>query len=282
MNMPNVDDIIKRALNEDAAFSDATTLSVIAPQCKANARIIAKQPGIVCGLSVAAKAFKALDPRVVTSIKVKDGSRIKAGNVLALISGPARAIISGERTALNFLQHLSGIATLTRRFVDLVKGTGVKIYDTRKTIPGLRSLAKYAVKCGGGVNYRMNLADMAMLKDNHVSLMGGGLGIRASVGAIRKKYPKLKIIVECDNLIQLRSALDARADTVMLDNMLPAQIRKAVDIVRTRKNKRPLIEVSGGITITNVRKYALKGIDYISVGAITHSAPALDISLDIN
>jgi nicotinate-nucleotide pyrophosphorylase (carboxylating) len=128
----------------------------------------------------------------------------------------------------------------------------------------------------------MNLADMAMLKDNHVSLMGGGLGIRASVGAIRKKYPKLKIIVECDNLIQLRSALDARADTVMLDNMLPAQIRKAVDIVRTRKNKRPLIEVSGGITITNVRKYALKGIDYISVGAITHSAPALDISLDIN
>jgi nicotinate-nucleotide pyrophosphorylase (carboxylating) len=270
--------LVKFALKEDAAFCDATTLSVVGPGQIVSAKFVAKQSGIACGHEIACEVFKNINPRVHVKFKTKDGAKVHAGQILAEVSGPARAIISGERTALNFLQHLSGIATLTSKFVDAVKGTGVKIYDTRKTIPGLRALEKYAVLCGGGVNHRMSLADMAMLKDNHLALMGEG--ISAAVIAIRKKYPKIKIEVECDTIKQLQEALLSKPDVVMLDNMNPASIRKAVKIIHNIK-PRPLIEISGGITLQSVRKFAIKGADYISVGAITHSAPALDISLDI-
>ena len=184
------------------------------------------------------------------------------------------------------MQHLSGVATLTRKFVDAVAGTGIKIFDTRKTIPGLRALEKRAVVCGGGTNHRMNLADMAMLKDNHLALMDGGEktsfgeNLKSAVSAIRNKYPAIKIEVECDTLAQLDEALATKPDVIMLDNMSPASIRKAVKIIHNAR-PRPLIEISGGINLKTVRTFAIKGADYISVGAITHSAPALDISLDI-
>ncbi len=289
MKSPNdriVSGVISLALKEDAVLCDVTTLPVIGSKRKTSARFLAKQPGVVCGLNFAAKVFKTLDPRVTTRLLVKDGAQVKAGDVLAVVKGPARAIISGERTALNFLQHLSGIATCTRRFVDAVKGTGVKIYDTRKTVPGLRVLEKYAVVCGGGTNHRMDLAAMAMLKDNHLALMDGSSkysfseNLSNAVRAIRKKYPKVKVEVECDTIQQLKDALLTKPDVVMLDNMRPAEIHRAVKIVDGFK-PRPLIEISGGINLKTVRKFAIKGADYISVGAITHSAPALDISLDI-
>jgi nicotinate-nucleotide pyrophosphorylase (carboxylating) len=278
--------VISLALKEDTAFNDVTTLSVIGAASRIKGRFVAKHAGVVCGLGIAAKVFSAIDTAVTTTQLVKDGSAVKAGTVIALVNGPARAIISGERTALNFLQHLSGIATFTRSFVDALKGTGVKIYDTRKTVPGLRALAKYAVACGGGTNHRMNLATMAMLKDNHLALMKDSVNnsfaenLSTAILAIRKKHPGIKVEVECDTLAQLTSAIATKPDVIMLDNMSPAAIRKAIKVIRAAM-PRPLIEISGGINLKTVRKYAISGADYISIGAITHSAPALDISLDI-
>jgi nicotinate-nucleotide pyrophosphorylase (carboxylating) len=210
---------------------------------------------------------------------VRDGSRVKKGKVIARVAGYAKDILAGERTALNFIQHLSGIATLTAMYVRKVQGTKAKILDTRKTLPGLRALEKYAVKCGGGHNHRMNLEDMALVKDNHI---GAVRDIGGAVKRIRKYRPSVKVEVECDTLEQVDEALEAGADIIMLDNMSPAEARRAVSKAKkSRGKKAPEFEVSGGVTLETVAEYARTGCDRISVGALTHSAPALDISLDI-
>jgi nicotinate-nucleotide pyrophosphorylase (carboxylating) len=271
--------LIKQALKEDKAFTDITTLHTVGKEKTAVAVLTAKAGGIICGTDIFAAVFKYLDKRVKITKKVTDGKKVKYGDIILTLSGPARAILSGERTALNFLQHLSGIATLTNHFVKIVKGTKTKIYDTRKTVPGFRLLAKYAVKTGGGENHRLDLSDMALIKDNHLSLIKD---LTKTVSEIHKKTHK-KVQVECENLAQIPLATAAKADLIMLDNMSFATMKKAVALIRKNSSAKykPEIEISGGVDTKMLKKYASLGIERISVGKITHSAPALDISLRI-
>lgn len=268
--------VVQAALLEDIGRGgDLTTDAIVDPKQRARARIVARRGGIVAGLDAATLAFTILDSRVEISRRVEEGARVEPAGVVAEIEGRARAILTGERTALNLLSRLCGIATVTRRFVELVSGTRASITDTRKTTPGLRALERYAVHCGGGRNHRFGLDDGILIKDNHLALAGS---IAAAVAAARARAGHMvKIEIEVDTLDQLREALETPIDAVLLDNMTPAQLSEAVALVR----RRVITEASGGVNETNVAEIARTGVDVISVGWLTHGAPALDLSLEI-
>lgn len=267
-----LEDFIDRTLAEDIGSGDVTSQSVIPEDAQLSAAFAARQPLVVAGLSVAEAIVKRLAPDSAFTAMVADGDFIENGTTIAKVAGSARALLSAERSALNILQHLSGIATLTRAYVDKIDGTKAMILDTRKTIPGLRKLEKYAVKTGGGANHRMGLFDAVLIKDNHIAVAGG---VNAAVSAA-KAHSDLEIRVECDTLAQVGDALEAGADSLLLDNMSPEMLREAVALVAGRV---PL-EASGGVNLETVRAIAQTGVDYISVGRLTQSAPAVDIGLD--
>jgi nicotinate-nucleotide pyrophosphorylase (carboxylating) len=289
MNLPPVDNLllseaarlVALALDEDLGPGDITTQVCLAAGRPGRGAIVARQSGVVAGLWLAKMVYERIDPSVVVTLKSADGDAVEAGRELAVVTGPAASLLTGERTALNFLQRLSGIATLTRRFVEAVRGTKAVICDTRKTTPGWRHLEKYAVRCGGGTNHRLGLYDMVLIKDNHIALSGRPIDklvaeARARVG------PQFKIEVEVDTLDQLRAVLPLPVDFILLDNMTAAQMCQAVALRdQLRPGGAPLLETSGGVTLQTVREFAETGVDRISVGALTHSAPALDIALDI-
>lgn len=265
-------------LKEDLGRGDITTQSVVRGGLRARGRFLAKQDFVLCGLEIAEAVFGALDNAIGLESRVYDGDDISAGDEFAKIEGPAAALLTGERTALNIMQRLSGVATLTRAFVTRVEGTGARITDTRKTTPGLRLLEKYAVTIGGGFNHRFGLDDGVLIKDNHIALAGG---VRRAVELARLSASHLmKIEVEVASQAQLREALAAFADVIMLDNMSLEEARESVKLIRDN-NPAISIELSGGVSLDNVREFAECGVDLISVGAITHSAPAVDISLKI-
>jgi nicotinate-nucleotide pyrophosphorylase (carboxylating) len=275
-----VDRLVRSALAEDIGTGDITTESVVPKNVMVEARILAKASGVVAGVPVAIAVFKVLSADVRSRAGVEDGGRVRRGDIILELSGPAGPILSGERVALNFLQHLSGIATCTARFVEAVAGTGIRILDTRKTLPGLRILEKYAVTVGGGHNHRSGLYDMALIKDNHIKVAGS---IAAAVKAVRARFPGYPVEVEAAALDQVDQAVQAGADRVMLDNMRPDQVRSAVHLIsrRSEGEKRPRVEVSGNVTLENIGRLAMEGVDEISIGAITHSSAALDISLEV-
>ena len=267
------------ALAEDVGAGDLTTLAVIPAGARAEALVVVREPGVVAGLPVLEAVFAALEPALAVERHVAEGESIAAGATLARVAGSARAILTGERVALNLLQRLCGIATLTARYVAAVHGLGARILDTRKTTPGLRGLEKYAVRVGGGTNHRFGLYDAMMLKDNHLALLAAhGVGLAEALGRARAAIgPMVRIEVEAETVEQARAAAEAGADMILLDNMGPAQLREAVAAVAGRAR----LEASGGITLETVRAVAETGVDYISVGALTHSARAIDLSLEI-
>ncbi len=278
-----VDDLIAKALREDAPFGDITTEAIVSEKEKGSAVIVAKQEGVICGLPIAAKVFALLDEQSKVDMFAEDGDWVEAGKIVARVEGNLKALLMGERTALNFLQHLSGIATLTREFVEKVEPYGVRIVDTRKTTPLLRSLEKYAVRCGGGFNHRFSLFDGVIVKDNHLRVAGS---ITEAIKRIKSKaHHLLRIEVEVQNLEQVREALECDVDAILMDNLSPDEVRELVKFVKEwceRKGiRRPLLEVSGGVNLQNVEAFAQTGVDLISVGALTHSPPALDISMEI-
>jgi len=268
------DAIIDAALREDMPEGDITSEGIIPADALSEAIFLAKEDGILAGLAIARRVFEKIDPSVEFVERTKDGAAFKKTDILARLKGPTVALLKGERTALNFLQRLSGIATVTRRFVDAVQGTKAKILDTRKTTPGLRLLEKYAVKMGGGANHRLSLSDMVLIKDNHLRHVGSvAEAVRRARAAVK---PGIRIEVEAAELAQVRDALAAGADMIMLDNMLIETMREAVTIAAGRV---PL-EASGTVSLERVRAVAETGVDFISVGALTHSARAVDISLE--
>jgi nicotinate-nucleotide pyrophosphorylase (carboxylating) len=270
-------EVVHRALEEDlGVLGDVTTVATVPPTLVGAADLVARRDGVVAGLPVAALVFETVSlGRVRTEYGAADGARVSAGEVLATVRGPVADLLTAERTALNLLGHLSGIATLTRAWVDAVAGSAAEVRDTRKTLPGLRALEKYAVRCGGGVNHRMSLSDAALVKDNHVAAAGG---IVAAFRLVRERYPDLPLEVEADTVAQARAVIDAGADLVLLDNMSPAELREVVAHARGRAR----LEASGGLRLTDAREVAETGVDYLAVGALTHSAPVLDIGLDIH
>ncbi len=273
------EDIIQHALEEDGAFADITTLSTVPEEQIAQGVMITRQAGVIAGLALAAAVFRQFDPRIAVELRVRDGDTVAAGAELLFLRGPARSILSAERVALNFLGHLSGIATLTAHCVQTVAGTGTRILDTRKTTPGLRALEKAAVQLGGGQNHRFGLSDGVLIKDNHIKASGG---IAQAVAAARRSAPHLlKIEVECETLAEVQEALVANADVVLLDNMEIETMRLAVSHIR-QQAPHVLIEASGSIGTKRERlaKVAATGVDFISLGALTHSAPNFDISLE--
>lgn len=272
---PLVDTAVGAALAEDLGLlGDITTNATVAAEATAKAAIAAREGGVVAGLQLAEAAFRALDPGTAFDIRIGDGGLVKAGETLAVVAGHARALLTAERVALNYLGRLSGIATLTRAYVDAVAGTKAKIADTRKTTPGLRALEKYAVRCGGGQNHRTGLFDAVLIKDNHI-VAAGGLS-RAIEAARMAAGHMIKIEVEVDTLEQLDEVLKHKVDAVLLDNMTAAQLAVAV----SRIGGRCVAEASGGVNLQTVRQIAESGVDLISVGALTHSAPVLDLGLD--
>lgn len=267
--------LVRSALDEDDAFNDVTTIATVLSDRHQRATLVARAPGVTAGVDFAIEAFCQLDPKVTVRVDIEDGSRVQAGAPVLFLTGHARGILAAERVALNFMQRLSGIATLTRRFVDAIEGTGARILDTRKTLPGWRALDKYAVRAGGGVNHRFNLGAAVLIKDNHLAAVDGDIGI--AVGRSRDLAPAgTKIEVECDRIEQVEAAVKAGADIIMLDNMPLDLLQECVRLV----DKRAILEASGGITLETVRPVAETGVDWISVGALTHSPPALDLALD--
>ncbi|MCW2643983.1 MAG: Nicotinate-nucleotide pyrophosphorylase [Pseudonocardiales bacterium] len=268
--------VVDIALAEDlGAAGDVTTTATVAPTVLGAADLVPRQAGVVAGLPVAAYVFEVVSQgRLRVELGTQDGARVIAGEVLATVRGPVRDILTAERTALNLLGHLSGVATLTRAWVDAVAGTDAAIRDTRKTLPGLRALEKYAVRMGGGVNHRMSLSDAALVKDNHVAAAGG---VVAAFDLVRAAHPGLPLEVEVDTVEQARAVIDAGADLVLLDNMRTVQLREVVAYAAGRAR----LEASGGLTLADARAVAETGVDYLAVGALTHSAPVLDIGLDI-
>lgn len=264
--------IVRAAFAED--LPDITSESIFAPEDRGSARFLVKGEGVLAGLAVVETVFRTLDPDATVELLAEDGARVKPGDVVATVSASVIALLSGERTALNLMQRASGIATMTRRFVDAVAGTGAKIYDTRKTVPGLRALDKYAVVAGGGENHRIGLHDMFLVKNNHIDRAGS---ITAAVERIRERQMPQKIMVEVRDMRELEEALALTPDFILLDNMSPHQLREAVQ----HTNGRVPLEASGGITLETVRGVAETGVDRISVGALTHSVTALDISMRI-
>ncbi len=269
-------DVVQRALDEDLGpAGDVTTAATVDPDTLALAELVSRQPGVVAGLQVAAVVFDVVGGgRIQVELATVDGAPVAAGEVLGTVRGPMRDVLTAERTALNFLGHLSGVASLTRRWVDAVEGTGARIRDTRKTMPGLRALEKYAVVCGGGLNHRMSLSDAALVKDNHVVAAGG---VVPAFERVRAAWPGLSIEIEVDTLDQARDVIDAGADLVLLDNMSLADMREAVAYSAGRAK----LEASGGLALDTARAVAETGVDFLAVGALTHSAPVLDIGLDI-
>ncbi len=265
---------VKGALAEDAADDDITSIATVLSDRRQRCSIVARRDGVIAGIPLAREAFRQRDPNASVRAAVKDGQKVQAGTPVVFVSGHARGLLSAERVALNFMQRLSGIATLTRRFVDAVEGTGAKILDTRKTTPGWRRLEKYAVRAGGGMNHRWDLGSAVLIKDNHIAAVDDD--IARAVGRAREIAPRMRVEVECDNLDQVRAALDARPDVIMLDNMNLKSLREAVRLI----DGRAVSEASGGVTLQTVRGIAGTGVDWISVGALTHSAPALDLGLD--
>jgi nicotinate-nucleotide pyrophosphorylase (carboxylating) len=268
----------RAALEEDRAFDDATSLAVVDEQLRGSGRFVARQAGVAAGFPIAAAVFRLIEPEITLTQLVDEGMAFEAGSVLAEVRGPARGMLQAERVALNFVQRLSAIATLTRAYVDGVSGTGAVILDTRKTTPGLRDLEKYAVRCGGGTNHRRDLAVMAMIKDNHrEALAREGKSLADGVASIRTQTPGIEVEVEVDGLDELDAALAGEPEWILLDNMTPADMAEAVQRVAGRSK----LEASGGITLATVRAAAESGVDAISVGALTHSAGSLDISLEL-
>ena len=267
---------IEMALEEDVGLGDVTTQATVPADAEGTGRMWAKEPGVIAGLEVAAAVFEWLSPEVEFIPLVEEGASVERGDSLATIEGDLRSILTGERTALNFIQRLSGVATQTAALVAAITGTGVQVIDTRKTTPGLRMLEKYAVSLGGGANHRWALDSGVLIKDNHIIAAGG---VTQALQAARAAAPhSLSLEIECKELGQVQEALDAGADIVMLDNMRGDILREALTTV----NGRCKIEVSGGITLENIREVALPGVNWISVGALTHSVKAIDISLDIS
>lgn len=269
---------VELALAEDIGSGDVTTLATVPEGLEASANMVARESLVLAGVSLADAAFQKLSPAGKVSRKAEDGQQVAAGATILSISGHARTLLTAERVALNFVQRLSGIATLTAQFVQAIKGTRAQILDTRKTTPGWRRLDKYAVRCGGGRNLRIGLYDMVLIKDNHLAALSREVSdpIATAVKRARMKYPHLKVEVEADTLEQVDQALNAGADFILLDNMNPVQLRLAVQKCKGRTQT----EASGGITLASVRAVAESGVDFISVGALTHSARAVDIGLD--
>ena len=275
MQIPDITLFLKAALAEDIGAGDLTGDAVIPVSVRSKLAVNAREPMVVAGLTYIPQLFAMVDTQVRVTLKVADGEHVKAGTTLAIIEGPARALLAGERTALNLLQHLSGIATLTRCYVDAVAGTSAKILDTRKTLPGLRVLQKYAVRCGGGTNHRMGLYDAVMIKDNHIAIAGS---VTAAVKAAQAGVAAgIVIEVECDTLVQLDEAIAAGATMVLLDNMPLEMLREGV---ARAKAKGVVTEASGNVNLQTVRAIAQAGVDHISVGKLTHSVTAVDIGLD--
>ena len=274
-----IEELIDRALTEDLGKGDVTTETLIPGNQQGTGFIVAKKEGILAGIKVARQVFHRVDPQLKVEIFLEDGARVRPGSKVAEVSGSIASILKAERVALNFLQRLSGIASETNRYIEAVKGLPVRIMDTRKTTPGLRSLEKYAVRIGGGENHRMNLGDGILIKDNHiVALRSQGLSIQQVIAKARQNAPqRLPVEVEVRTASEALEATEAGADIVMLDNMNLEDMRKAVKSIHGRA----LIEASGGITLDNVRAVAETGVDFISIGALTHSARALDISLEL-
>jgi nicotinate-nucleotide pyrophosphorylase (carboxylating) len=294
-----IEGLIRRALDEDVGAGDATSLATVSPNAVGRARILARAQLVCAGLPIVERVFHVLDPTMKIEPLVRDGGFVERNRELMRLQGFARAILTGERTALNFLSHLSGIATLTRRFVDQLKGTRAKIRDTRKTTPGLRMIEKYAVRMGGGTNHRFGLYDAILLKENHIALAGG---VRAALDkahayastqvvqreisayeaagspASARQSTSLPVQIEVKDELELREALEAGAESVLLDNLTPEGARSCVELARNLRSD-CVIEISGGITVENARAYAETGADFLSSGALTHSAPAADLSL---
>jgi nicotinate-nucleotide pyrophosphorylase (carboxylating) len=270
-----IDEVVRIALREDLGSGDLTTGLLVPPESHCRAQLLLEEPGVSCGITVAAAVFNALDPAVSLTPISSDGTRIEtAPAALAELAGPAAAILTGERTALNLVGRLSGIATLTRRYVDQVAGTGATILDTRKTTPGLRALEKYAVRCGGGTNHRFGLDDAILVKENHLRIAGG---ITAAAAALAGHSGDVAVEVEAETLDQVAEALEAGVERILLDNMTPLHVAEAVELTAGRAK----LEASGGITLGTIRAYALTGVDFISVGALTHAARSLHVSLEV-
>jgi nicotinate-nucleotide pyrophosphorylase (carboxylating) len=267
--------LLRAALREDVGSGDVTTRFLVPAKARFKARVVSRENGVVCGLEIAAAAFRACAPGARVRSLVRDGARVRPGTAVMTVEG-GRGLLTAERTALNFLQRMSGVASLTRRYADLVSGTRARILDTRKTIPGWRALDKYAVACGGGINHRLGLYDAAMVKDNHY--LGGRL--EEGARALRRARPNVPLIVECDAPAQVARALALKPAVILLDNMRPSVLRREIRRLR-RLAPRVKIEVSGNVNLKTVRALAKLGPDRISIGRITHSAPALDLGLDL-
>jgi nicotinate-nucleotide pyrophosphorylase (carboxylating) len=272
------EEAVARALAEDYASDDVTSRATVAADLSGMASLTAKADGVLAGLPLARLAFETFDQQARIDVHVGEGQPVRPGDLIATVEGNVRALLQAERVALNFVQRLSGIATVTRRFVDAIDGTNAVILDTRKTTPGLRALEKYAVRCGGGTNHRDNLSTMAMIKDNHrEALAREGRSLADGVRTIRQLSPGIEVEVEIDSLDELEAALEGQPEWILLDNMTPDEMREAVK----RANGRSKLEASGGVTLASVRAIAETGVDAISVGALTHSAVALDVGLDL-
>jgi nicotinate-nucleotide pyrophosphorylase (carboxylating) len=275
LRQTQIEETVRAALLEDGAFNDITTIATVVSDRRSRATLVARENGVVAGVPLALEAFRLLDQKVSIRVDHEDGARVKAGDAVLFVTGHARGLLSAERVALNFIQPLSGIATLTCKYVDLIKGTHAKILDTRKTTPGWRALEKYAVRAGGGTNHRMDLSTAVLIKDNHLAAVDGD--VRKAVTRAREVAPRgTKIEVECDRVDQVRAAVDAGADIILLDNMSTAELSECVRTV----NHRAILEASGGVSLGTVRSIAETGVDWISVGALTHSAPAMNLALD--
>ena len=273
-----IESIVRNAMLEDEAALDVTTPATVASTMQGTAKFLAKQDGVMAGMPLAFHAFKMIEPQAQLKALVEEGHTFSKGTVIAEVTASVRTLLMSERVALNFLQRLCATATLTRKFVDAVEGTGVVILDTRKTTPGLRDMEKYAVRCGGGTNHRRDLSAMAMIKDNHrEALQKSERSLADGVAEIRRRSPNVQVEIEVDSLDQLEDALAGRPEWILLDNMDAATMREAVRIVSGRAK----LEASGGVTLETVRAIAETGVDAVSVGALTHSAGALDISLDL-
>ena len=273
-------DPVGAALAEDIGEGDITSEAFLSPALQALGQIVARERAVVAGAETAAEAFRRVDPKLHIVVQQTDGSVLTGGETILEVRGAARSILTAERVALNFLQRLSGIATLTRQFVQGVGKSKAQILDTRKTTPGLRALEKAAVVAGGGVNHRFGLFDMVLVKDNHLMASSGLSGLVAAVAELRRKRPGIRIEVEADRLEQVRTFLEIEGiDVILLDNMNPAEMREAVALGKKKKSVK--FEASGGVTLKNIRQIAATGVDYISVGALTHSAPAVDLSLEL-
>ncbi len=271
-------ELVRNALEEDGAADDLTTVATVRSGLHARGRLVARQNGVLAGVPLAVETFRQLDPRVTIRIDTEDGTSMQPGTTVLFLTGHARALLTAERVALNFLQRLSGIATLTQRYVEAIAGTGARIYDTRKTTPGWRKLERYAVRAGGGVNHRFDLASAVLIKDNHLAALDGDVDL--AVRRARELSPTGTLIeVECDSREQLEAAIAAGADMVLLDNMPPDRLSVCVELARAAG---VVTEASGGISLDTVRAIAETGVERISIGALTHSSPALDLALDFD